>query len=148
MKRNQSYFYSALLITLAALTLLITGSPVLNWSVDANNQFPLGTIITWAGMIGLPATLYFGIRALRKPTPSFHKILSLLLRIAIVLGILWVPLSYVLAGNFSFSFSNKATFQGGQAAMRWFWRLSYGIPIMTLTILIFYWISLLFIKRR
>ena len=66
----------------------------------------------------------------------------------IVLGILWVPISYLLAGNFSFTFSEKETFQGGQAAMRWFWRLSYGIGIGALLTLIVFWISLLFKKKK
>jgi hypothetical protein len=47
-----------------------------------------------------------------------------------------VPVSYLLAGNLSFSFSEKATFQGGQAAMRWFWRYSYGLAVLPLTVLL------------
>ena len=74
--------------------------------------------------------------------------LSVFLKIMILLGILWVPISYLLAGNLSFSFSEKETFQGGQDAMRWFWRLSYGIGVGTILIIIAYWISLLSKRNR
>ena len=81
------------------------------------------------------------------PSRKLNRILSGLLKIIIVLGILWVPISYLLAGNLSFSFSEKQIFQGGQDAMRWFWRLSYGIGIGAILIIFTYWISLLFKKR-
>lgn len=70
----------------------------------------------------------------------------MLIRMVIVLGILWVPIAYLLAGNLSFSFSEKESFQGSQEAMKWFWHLSYGIGIGAVTVLIAYWISLLFKK--
>lgn len=98
-------------------------------------------------MISLPLTIYWGIKELRKPTNGLNRILSGFLKVIIVLGILWVPISYLLAGNLSFSFSEKETFQGGQDAMRWFWRLSYGIGIGAILTLIAYWISLLFKKK-
>lgn len=98
-------------------------------------------------MTCLPLTIYWGIKPLRQPANQFYKFLAAALKIIIVLGILWVPISYLLAGNMAFSFSEKETFQGGQVAMRWFWRLSYGIGIGSLTVLCIYWISLLFKKK-
>ena len=147
MKNRKIYFYSALFITLLVVILLITGSSILNIGLDSNDTIPLGTFITWLGMIALPLTVYWGTKNLRTPNNQFNNILGIALKIILVLGILWVPISYLLAGNLAFSFSEKVTFQGGQAAMRWFWRLSYGIGIGSLSVLIIYWISLLFKKN-
>jgi len=134
-------------VTFFTITLLVTGSSLLMIALDDDHSIPLGTFITWAGMIALPLSIYWGIKELRKPSSKLNRFLSGLLKIIIILGILWVPISYLLAGNLSFSFSEKVTFHGGQDAMRWFWRLSYGIGIGSILTLIAYWISLLFKKK-
>ena len=126
------------------IILLVTGSSLLTKALNSDETIPFGTLITWTGMISLPLTIYWGIKELRKPLSKLNSILSGFLKIIIILGILWVPISYLLAGNLSFSFSEKETFQGGQDAMRWFWRLSYGIGIGAILIISTYWISLLF----
>jgi len=147
MNKRGVFFYSALILTLLVILLLVTGSSLLTIAVDRDKSIPLGTFITWTGMISLPVTIYWGIKNLRQPSIKLDRILSGLLKSIILLGILWVPISYLLAGNLSFSFSEKETFQGGQDAMRWFWRLSYGIGIGAVFILFVYWISLKFRKE-
>jgi hypothetical protein len=148
MNKRKIYFYSALILTIGVIVLLVTGSSFLILALNSNGTIPFGTLITWTGMISLPLTIYWGIKELRKPTNGLNRILSGFLKVIIVLGILWVPISYLLAGNLSFSFSEKETFQGGQDAMRWFWRLSYGIGIGAILIISTYWISLLFKKDK
>ncbi|MEM9857464.1 MAG: hypothetical protein AAF843_08915 [Bacteroidota bacterium] len=148
MNRRKIYFYSALILTLSVIILLVTGSPLLEITLNYNQSIPLGTFITWTGMISLPLTIYWGVKELRNPSSQLNRMLSGFLKIIIILGILWVPICYLLAGNLSFTFSNKETFQGGQVAMRWFWWLSYGIGIGALLILIVHWISLLFKKKK
>ena len=148
MNRRKIWFLSSLIVTFFTITLLVTGSSLLMIALDDDNSIPLGTFITWAGMIALPLSIYWGIKELRKPSSKLNRFLSGLLKIIIILGILWVPISYLLAGNLSFSFSEKVTFQGGQDAMRWFWRLSYGIGTGSILTLIAYWISLIFKKNK
>lgn len=148
MNRRKIYFYSALILTLITIMLLVTGSSLLLMALDKEKSIPFGTLITWTGMISLPLTIYWGVKALRKPTRKLNRILSGVLKSIIILGVLWAPISYLLAGNLSFSFSEKETFQGGQLAMRWFWRLSYGIGIGSVLTLIIYWITLLFKKKK
>ncbi len=143
MNTRNIYFFSALIVTITSIALLVTGSSVLTISLNRDGTIPLGTFITWAGMIALPLAIYWGIEELRRPSNRVNLILSRLLMVIIILGILWVPISYLLAGNISFSFSEKESFQGGQDAMRWFWRISYGIPIGAILILFVYWITLL-----
>jgi hypothetical protein len=134
-------------LTITVIIILVTGSSILTIAFDSHELIPFGTLITWAGMISFPLMIFWGIKELRKPSSKLSRILSGVLKIIIVLGILWVPISYLLAGNLSFSFSEKETFQGGQDAMKWFWRLSYGIGIGAILTLIAYWISLLFKKK-
>ena len=148
MNKRKIYFYSALILTIGVIILLVIGSSLLTITIDSNGSIPLGTILTWAGMISLPSTIYWGVKEMRKPSSKLNRILSGFLKIIVVLGILWVPISYLLAGNLSFSFSEKETFQGGQNAMRWFWRLSYGIGIGAILIISTYWITLLFKKDK
>ncbi len=147
MNKRGIWFFGSLIVTLSTMILLVTGSPILTIALDKANSVPAGTFITWAGMIALPLSIYWGIKELRMPSRKVNRILSWILKIIISLAILWVPISYVLAGNLSFTFSEKVTFQGGQDAMQWFWRLSYGIGIGTIITLIAYWISLLFKKE-
>ena len=144
MNKRKIYFYSALVLTLSVIILLAAGSSLLTIALDKDESIPVGTLMTWMGMISLPLTIYWGIKELRKPSRELNRILSRFIKIIIILGILWVPISYLLAGNLSFSFSEKETFQGGQDAMKWFWRLSYGIGIGAIFTIIIYWISLIF----
>ena len=148
MYKRKIYFYSALILTIGVIVLLVIGSSLLTIALNSDETIPFGTIITWTGMISLPLTIYWGIKELRKPSSKLNRILSGFLKFIIVLGILWIPISYLLAGNLSFSFSEKETFQGGQDAMKWFWRLSYGIGIGAILIISTYWISLFFKKDK
>jgi len=147
MNKRKIWFFSSLIVTFSTIIILVTGSSLLTISLDEANSIPLGTFITWAGMIALPLSVYWGIKELRKASEKLNRILSAFIKIIIILGILWVPISYLLAGNLSFSFSEKETLQGGQDAMKWFWRLSYGIGIGSILTIIIYWISLIFRKK-
>lgn len=70
-----------------------------------------------------------------------NKILASLLKGILSLSILWAPISYLLAGNFSFTFSGTEDLQGGQEAMKIFWVFSYSIVIGTLLIFVLYWLK-------
>lgn len=135
MKHRKFFLYLSLTVFFLTLYLLISGSPVLTWPLDKNNSIPLGTFITWLGFISLPMAIFLGVEKLRTPTGNFYRVLSNLLKISLLFALLWVPLSYILAGNISFSFSEKTEFQGGQEAMKWFWRYSYGIVLLPLIII-------------
>lgn len=129
MNKRKAYFLGALSVTIGTIILLISGSSLLTIPLDNNKAIPSGTFITWAEMISLPLTVYWGVKEFRKPTYKLNIILGYFLKIIIILGVLWVPISYLLSGNISFSFSKTEAFQGGQNAMQWFWGLSYGIGI-------------------
>ncbi len=146
MNSRKLYFFTALIVTITSLLLLASGSPLLTYGLDKNNAFPLGTLITWAGMACLPLAIYWGIQNLRKPAGLYYKVLAAALKSVIILGVLWMPICFLLAGNFSFSFLEKASFQGGQTAMKLFWVLSFSIPVASIVILMACWVGLLFSK--
>jgi hypothetical protein len=92
MKKRQIYFFSALFVVLTSLVLLASGSSVLTLSLDKENNVPLGTFITWFGLICLPLSIYWSILEFRKPSVKLSKSLSIVLKIVIVLALLWVPI--------------------------------------------------------
>lgn len=148
MNKRRTWFYISLAIMLFTIVLLVTGSSILTIALDKHDSIPLGTFITWAGIISLPLTIYWGIKEFRKPTRPFYKYLAVALKSIMILAVLWVPISYLLSGNISFSFAEKDTFQGGQLAMKWFWGISYGMALGPILLLIVYWLSLLFNRNH
>jgi hypothetical protein len=148
MNKRSIWFYGSLVVLILTIILLVSGSSILTIPLDKNNSIPLGTFITWAGIISFPTAVYTGIKDLRSPLGAFYKYLSYILKGLLILAILWVPICYLLAGNISFSFAEKESFQGGQLAMKWFWRLSYGIGIGSMAIVIIHWVLILVKKKR
>ena len=139
MTKPSLYFFACLLIFILVLTLLMTGSSILTVPMYEGSSIPMGTPITWMGLIALPLTIYFGVGEIRNPKKR-HKLFNQLLKFFVGLAVLWVPISYLLAGNLSFSFSGTATgFQGGQLAMKLFWGYTYGIAILPVLLLIIHW---------
>lgn len=146
MENRKLLLLGSIVIFVTAFTLLFTGSPVLGRSMSASSNIPWGTWITWLGMIALPFSIYWSSKGLRKPGTRLQILLSSSLKVIIILALFWVPISYILAGNIAFNFSAGEGFQGGESAMKWFWRYSYGIPIATIVVLLLYWITR-FIKK-
>ena len=141
---NSKLFFSIALVTfLGVLFLLITGSPVLTYAVDSSGKIPSGTPVTWLGLISFPALILLGVSSIKHPGDKFYVFLKRLLILTFILAILWVPVCYLLAGNLSFTFSERAEFQGGQSAMKLFWIYTYSIPALSLTVLILHWLNLL-----
>lgn len=140
MTKPKLYLLGCLLILIVTTLLLLTGSSILSMPLFKGSSIPMGTPITWIGLISLPLSIYFGISKFREPTHTLYKYLGPLLTLSLFAAFLWVPISYVLAGNLSFSFSEKEGFQGGQSAMKWFWGYSYAVVILPLALLVMHWI--------
>ena len=141
MKKDKILFFLSLVLFLTAATLLIMGSSILVYSL---NGIPAGTPITWMGLISLSALVYLGLPQLRHPKGSIYKVLNWILWASIVLAILWVPVCYLLAGNLSFNFSEKSTFQGGQQAMRIFWLFTYSLVVIPILLLLIHYLVSIF----
>lgn len=148
MKHSKLWFMISLIVFIGTGFLLLTGSSVLTISLSRSTNIPLGTFTTWAGIASLPLALYFGIRKLREPTSIKDRFLAYILKILIGLAILWMPICYLLAGNISFSFTEKAEFQGGQLAMQIFWYFSYFVAAGPIILFLIYGITSLFKKKK
>ncbi|MDX1315189.1 MAG: hypothetical protein R3356_06780, partial [Eudoraea sp.] len=74
-------------------------------------------------------------------------VFALLLKILIILAVFWIPISYLLAGNLSNTFTEKAEFQGGQLAMKIFWFNSYFTVAAPIVLSLFFGVYSLFRKR-
>ena len=128
-----------------AVYLLLTGSALLEMSV-LGTSLPFGNLITWWGMIALPGAVFFGVKQMREPETSLYKVLSLSLKIILFLGVIWLPVSYFLAGNIFFNFTGNPGLQGGELGMKLYWANIYTIVIGSIGVLLIYLISLLFKK--
>lgn len=134
MKKRKTLLTVSLIILVVTIILLITGSPILTAPISLEPPLPAGTLITWAGMISLPLSIYLGFHPFR----AGERFLAFALQLFIILAVLWAPLAYLLAGNFSFSFTEKAGFRGGQTAMRLFWYFNYALTAVPVLLFLFY----------
>lgn len=148
MSKRNIWFIVSLVTFMAAIALLATGSPWLELTLLKDPYLPLGTLSTWFGMIAIPLAIYWGSRVFRHPENLMDRFLAKAIKAVLFLAVLWGPICFLLAGNLAFNFSEVDRFQGGQTAMRWFWRYSYGIPIASITLLFTYWIHLLLQRLR
>ncbi len=148
MSTRRLLFILALIVFIVTLILLITGSNLLLISLSSTQNIPSGTFITWFGLIALPASILLGTNRLYFPKNSLDRLFKKLILLPLILAILWVPISYLLAGNLSNTFSEKAVFQGGQDAMKLFWIFTYSIPILSLGLYLLYGIFSAFRKKE
>ena len=137
-----------IILSITIIFLLVSGSSLLTISLNASNSFPSGTLITYIGLISLPCAIYFGSKKIRNPENKPYRFLSKFLKTGIFLALLWLPVSYLLAGNFSFTFSQKNTFQGGQLAMKFFWYFTYSPPILSVLILLMHLFLITFSNNK
>ena len=119
---------------LASLWLLVTGSPLLLLTVSERMGLPLGTPVTWMGMVALVLMVRFGFAGLRSPVSRADRVYRSLWRLSLALALLWPLAGYGLAGNWAFMFSAGEGFRGGQVAMRLFWFNSVAVVVLPLTL--------------
>ncbi len=116
------------------LFFLATGSDLLNFELSA--YIPLGTPMTALGLISLQGWLIVALPVQRRTTKAFlflHKI-----RYAFVwISMLWIPVGYLLSGNFFFNFTGGGELIFGYEASEWFWMFTYllvGAPLVFATL--------------
>ncbi len=137
-----------LFVLVVAAYLLITASPLLTLSLDAAGTLPLGTFITWFGLIAFPSFLLFVTGELFAPTTKWARVFSKILKGIIFLAFAWGPFCALLAGNWSYTFAEKSTFQGGQIAMTIFWYFNYFLVLAPVFVTLVYKIIALVINLK
>ncbi len=141
-------FGISLIIMVVVVILLSTGSNLLTIPFLTENQMPFGTVISWLGMISLPAAIYCGIKNIYKPqSPGLRRYRNVII-ILITLSVLWGFLSYYLAGNWAFNFKQQAQFRGSAKASTYFWSYTFITAILPLVFLLVYKINNFFILKK
>ncbi|WP_167618320.1 hypothetical protein [Maribellus sediminis] len=96
----------AIPVLLAALIYFFVISPeVLGKELLSGSGLPAGTLISWAGLF-IYAFLMFGLMK-GRPESSVSRSLKTILLLNVILAGIWGILSYLLAGNWSFNFTNS-----------------------------------------
>ena len=113
-------FIGSFVIVVIALFLLGTGSEILVQPIVKGVAIPLGTFITWIGIIALPLTILYGSKSMSNPSSRIEKIFHKTLKALCLLGFSWGFVSYWLAANWSFNFSVREEFRGSPDAYEYF----------------------------
>jgi predicted tellurium resistance membrane protein TerC len=124
-----------LLLLIGSSILLLEGLPILTEPVIEGYGLPFGTLITWVGIIMFPLSILMGIRKIRKPTSEVYHFYKRVFFVFTLLGVAWGGISYLLAGNWTYTFSNDETFKGSERAFNIF--LIYTAVVISMTLLTF-----------
>ena len=124
-----------LLLLIGSGILLLEGSPFLTEPVIEGMSLPFGTFIAWVGISMFPFSILIGIRLIRKPTSGVYRFYKRAFFVLTMLGVAWGGITYLLAGNLNYTFSNAETFEGSARAFNIF--LIYTFFIISITLLTF-----------
>ena len=124
--------------------MLISGTPLLTEEIIEGTGLPWGNMITWIALLSLPCTQYFGIEKIRYPQSATLRAFNISLRVMIAFSFLWGVVSYLLAGNWSFTFRLTDAFRGSTEASYYFWGYTMMLVMLPLLLIIIYGIHLLF----
>ncbi len=103
----------------------MSGSELLVKPITYDPFIPLGTIISWFGLISLELLLLVLTNNVLEKAGLFNKLLGLMAVTLLVLAVLWAPVSYVLSGNFAFNFSEPNPLGDHLLASKIFWYFTY-----------------------
>lgn len=122
-KRIKYFFLASVLIQMFVVTSLATGSPLLTMPVVKGGSLPWGNLMTAVMFVLFPLNFLI-IRSTRKVHPIPLKVFRICVLTSLVLGILWIPLTYLLGGDWS------ANFSGQNSASEIWWAYTYATPIL------------------
>ena len=124
-----------LLLLIGSGILLLEGLPILTEPIIEGLGLPFGTLIAWVGISMFPFSILIGIRIIRKPTSQVYRFYNRAFWILTLLGLAWGGSSYLLAGNWNYTFSNAESFGGSERAFNIF--LIYTSFVISITLLTF-----------
>lgn len=122
-KRIKYFFLISVLIQMFVITSLATASPILTMPVVKGGGLPWGNLMTAAMFVLFPLNFLI-IRSTRKVHPIPLKTFRICVLASLILGLLWIPVTYLLSGNWS------ASFNGEDSASKFWWAYTYVTPIL------------------
>lgn len=139
----------SLIVLVTSAYLLVTGSPWLTRTVVESINLPLGTLISWAGIIALPSSIYLVSAKHLSRGARFSRFCRLLLRLDLMLAGSWGLVAYGLAGTWAFTFSAGASnFRGSDQASSVFWTYSIAVAVLPLLVMVLLLASKFFAVRE
>ncbi|WP_163326084.1 hypothetical protein [Draconibacterium mangrovi] len=96
-----------LLVSVLGVTLycLFVQPELLGINLSKKLNFPLGSLISWSGIVAYVLLFHLSIKL---PTKSiFSKVGKQLRYLHLGLALFWLPVSYFISGNLAFAFQNK-----------------------------------------
>lgn len=105
--RNLRIFYLLLGIWgLFSVYLLGSGSDLLLWPLLSTPFFPFGTLVAWSLLSLIPFFSWLAFRFISRKysSSSRHSYIGYLFYSSIAVGLIWGIVSFLLAGNWSYSF--------------------------------------------
>lgn len=122
-----------LLLLIGSGIMMLEGLPILNEPLFKGCGLPFGTLVTWIGITMLPFSILIGIRIIRKPISNIYRFYNRGFWFLSLLSATWGLVSYILAGNWTFTFSNNNGYKGSDQAFTAF--LYYTATLISLTLL-------------
>jgi len=105
-----------LLLLIGSGILLLEGLPILTEPFIRGMGLPFGTLVVWVGITMVPLSILTGIRLIRKPISLVYRFYHRAFWILTALSSLWGPVSYLLAGNWTYTFTRNEGFRGSNLA--------------------------------
>jgi len=124
-----------LLLLIGSGILLLEASPVLTKPLVKGFGLPFGTLVAWVGITMVPLSILSGIRLIRKPISRAYRFYNQVFRILTLLSSFWGLVSYLLAGNWAYTFTESVRFRGSEKAFSVF--IYYTAIIISLSLLFF-----------
>lgn len=137
--KAKTKIYIPIIILVSSLFLVVTGSPILNKPFIKDSTLPLGTLISWIGIIALTLTIYCIFNKIHRSNSKNHKILRYVFKGIISLASIWGFIGFLFANNWALTFQNHDKFRGSIDASLFFWIYTATLvlfPILLIIILL------------
>lgn len=106
MKLKQIYFLASVLVQMFVITSLLTASPILTMPIVEGGSLPWGNVMT-AVLFTLFPLNFLMVRKRRNVHPIPQQFYNACVLLSLVMGALWLFISYWLSGNWRSSFSGE-----------------------------------------
>lgn len=124
------------LVLMTCIFLVVTGSSFLTMPVIKGTSFPVGTVVSWLGLLALSATIFFIFSNIYDSDNPGGHIFRRALQCFIVLAALWGFIGYFLAGNWAFTFHNHDDFRGSIEASEVFMYFTASLVLFPVILIV------------